>query len=201
MGVQISGRASALGSVLSSFWTTTRNSKCRIVDANTWADPGASKRLDGLSLLSLHGTPFDPKAQAQVLANRTWGYCGWAVQPPPQCHTEQSSSMPHSWPLQLFSFLSQPLPLIAAGGKCGPSVWGHGVMLCITGEHLTASVYQAPSWQPRTSTHGGEHAPSDNDIPTGNSYDCLEAGSQYVIDSILCGDFLLIPQRTRGLVS
>lgn len=41
-------------------------------------------------------------------------------------------------------------------------------------------------------THGGDHTPSDNDIPTGNSCDCLDAGSQHVADGILCGDFHLI---------
>lgn len=85
---------------------------------------------------------------------------------------------------------------------CWWEVWAFCMgSCCITGEHLTASVYQAPSWQPRTSTHGGEHAPSDNDIPTGNSCDCLNTGSQCVIDGSLCGNFHLIPQRTRGLVS
>lgn len=41
-------------------------------------------------------------------------------------------------------------------------------------------------------THGGDHTPSDNDIPTGHSCDCLDAGSQRVADGILCGDFHLV---------
>lgn len=134
LGVQISGKALALGSVLSSFWTTTRNSKCRIFDANTLADPAASKRLDGFSLLSLHSTPFDPKAQA--LANRTWGYCGWnATQSnPAQCHTAGHCRLSLSC-----HGLSPSLLLVGSVGLL------YGVMgsCCITGEHLTASVYQA----------------------------------------------------------
>lgn len=57
--------------------------------------------------------------------------------------SSQSLAQGHTAGHYRFSLPCQTFPLTAAGGKCS------------TEEHLTASVYQAPSWQPRKSAHTG----------------------------------------------